>query len=86
VPRHFVIEPAVYGVQGSGGRAATSSTMLRALLGETLRRRERPNLPPSYTVDVAAATAALLETRFGLYHVTNSGSCSLVISPRRSSS
>ena len=33
--------------------------------------------PPSYTVDVAAATASLISTgRFGLYHITNTGSCS----------
>jgi dTDP-4-dehydrorhamnose reductase len=32
---------------------------------------------PSYTVDVAAATAALVQTaRYGLYHLTNAGSCS----------
>jgi len=34
-------------------------------------------LTPSYTVDVAAATAALVGTdRYGLYHLTNAGACS----------
>jgi dTDP-4-dehydrorhamnose reductase len=32
---------------------------------------------PSYTIDVATATAALIATgRYGLYHLTNAGSCS----------
>jgi dTDP-4-dehydrorhamnose reductase len=32
---------------------------------------------PSYTVDIATAIAALLQTEaFGLYHLTNAGSCS----------
>jgi dTDP-4-dehydrorhamnose reductase len=79
-PRHFVIRTCgLYGVWGSGGKGGNFvETMLRlAGMGKPLRVVADQVCTPSYTVDVATATAALIRTgRFGLYHITNAGSCS----------
>jgi dTDP-4-dehydrorhamnose reductase len=79
-PKHFVIRTCgLYGVWGSGGKGGNFvETMLRlASQGKPLRVVADQVCTPSYTVDVATATAALIQTdNFGLYHVTNSGSCS----------
>jgi dTDP-4-dehydrorhamnose reductase len=79
-PRHFVIRTCgLYGVWGSGGKGGNFvETMLHAASqGQPLRVVEDQVCTPSYTVDVATATAVLVPTgRYGLYHVTNSGSCS----------
>ncbi len=78
-PRHVVIRTCgLYGVWGSGGKGGNFvETMLRlAAQGKPLRVVDDQTCTPSYTVDVAETTIALLKTgRFGLYHVTNSGSC-----------
>jgi dTDP-4-dehydrorhamnose reductase len=77
-PRHFVIRTCgLYGVWGSGGKGGNFvETMLRvAAAGKPLRVVDDQVCTPSFTVDVATATAALIETgRHGLYHVTNDGS------------
>ena len=79
-PRHFVIRTCgLYGVWGSGGKGGNFvETMLRlANEGKPLRVVADQVCTPSYTVDVARATAELLLTgRFGLHHFTNAGSCS----------
>lgn len=79
-PRHIVIRTCgLYGVWGSGGKGGNFvETMLRlGGQGKPLRVVDDQVCTPSYTVDVAAASAALIGTgRFGLYHVTNAGSCS----------
>jgi dTDP-4-dehydrorhamnose reductase len=79
-PKHFVIRTCgLYGVWGSGGKGGNFvETMLRlASQGKALRVVADQVCTPSYTVDVAQATAALLQTdRYGLYHITNGGSCS----------
>ncbi len=79
-PRHFVIRTCgLYGVWGSGGKGGNFvETMLRvAGQGKPLRVVADQTCTPSYTVDVATAAAALVETgRYGLYHLTNAGSCS----------
>jgi dTDP-4-dehydrorhamnose reductase len=79
-PRHLVIRTCgLYGVWGSGGKGGNFvETMLRlAGQGKPLRVVDDQICTPSYTVDVAEATIALLSAgRPGLYHVTNSGSCS----------
>lgn len=79
-PRHFVIRTCgLYGVWGSGGKGGNFiETMLRlAGQGKPLRVVDDQVCTPSYTVDVATATAALIDTdRYGLYHLTNAGSCS----------
>jgi dTDP-4-dehydrorhamnose reductase len=79
-PRHVVIRTCgLYGVWGSGGKGGNFvETMLRlAGQGKLLRVVADQVCTPSYTADVAAATAALLQAgRPGLYHVTNAGACS----------
>jgi dTDP-4-dehydrorhamnose reductase len=79
-PKHFIIRTCgLYGVWGSGGKGSNFvETMLRlAGQGKPLRVVADQTCTPSYTADVASATAALLRTgRYGLYHVTNTGSCS----------
>jgi dTDP-4-dehydrorhamnose reductase len=78
-PRHFVIRTCgLYGVWGSGGKGGNFvETMLRvAGQGKPLRVVGDQHCTPSYTVDVAAATVALLQTeRYGLYHLVNQGAC-----------
>lgn len=78
-PKHLVIRTCgLYGVWGSGGKGGNFvETMLRvAGQGKPLRVVADQTCTPSYTVDVATATAALIATgRSGLFHVTNSGSC-----------
>jgi dTDP-4-dehydrorhamnose reductase len=79
-PRHLVIRTCgLYGVWGSGGKGGNFiETMLRlANQGKPLRVVDDQICTPSYTVDVAETTVELLTAgRSGLYHVTNSGSCS----------
>jgi dTDP-4-dehydrorhamnose reductase len=78
--RHLVIRTCgLYGVWGSGGKGGNFvETMLRlAGQGKPLRVVADQVCTPSSTADVAAATAGLIQTgRFGLYHLTNAGSCS----------
>jgi dTDP-4-dehydrorhamnose reductase len=78
-PRHFVIRTCgLYGVWGSGGKGGNFvETMLRtAGQGKPLRVVADQTCTPSYTVDVAAATAKLISTaRYGLYHLVNAGCC-----------
>jgi dTDP-4-dehydrorhamnose reductase len=78
-PRHLVIRTCgLYGLWGSGGKGGNFvETMLRcAAQGKPLAVVNDQRCTPSFTVDVAEATTALLRSnRFGLFHVTNSGSC-----------
>jgi dTDP-4-dehydrorhamnose reductase len=78
-PRHFVIRTCgLYGVWGSGGKGGNFvETMLRvASMGKPLRVVGDQVCTPSYTVDVADATVALIKgSRYGLYNVTNAESC-----------
>ena len=78
-PKHYVIRTCgLYGVWGSGGKSGNFvETMLRvAGQGKPLRVVNDQRCTPSFTSDVAAATAALIATgAFGLYHVTNAGNC-----------
>ncbi len=77
-PRHFVIRTCgLYGVWGAGGKGGNFvETMLRlAGQGKPLRVVGDQVCTPSYTVDVATASAALISTnQFGLYHIVNAGS------------
>jgi dTDP-4-dehydrorhamnose reductase len=78
-PKHYVIRTCgLYGVWGSGGKGGNFvETMLRlAGQGKPLRVVDDQRCTPSFTADVAAATAALIPTgAFGLYHVTSAGDC-----------
>jgi dTDP-4-dehydrorhamnose reductase len=79
-PRHFVVRTCgLYGVWGSGGKGGNFvEAMLRlAGQGKPLRVVADQSCTPTYTTELASATASLATTgRYGLYHVTNSGSCS----------
>jgi dTDP-4-dehydrorhamnose reductase len=78
-PKHFVTRTCgLYGLWGSGGKGGNFvETMLRvAGQGKPLRVVNDQHCTPSYTVDVAAAAAALVQTeRYGIYHLTNADSC-----------
>jgi dTDP-4-dehydrorhamnose reductase len=78
-PRHLVIRTCgLYGVWGSGGKGGNFvETMLRlAAEGKPLRVVDDQVCTPSYTADIAEASIALLTCqRYGLYHITNAGSC-----------
>jgi dTDP-4-dehydrorhamnose reductase len=68
----------LYGVHGSGGKGGNFvETMLRvAGQGKALRVVNDQRCTPSYTVDVAEATAGLIAAgASGLFHVTSAGSC-----------
>ncbi|HVS34058.1 MAG TPA: dTDP-4-dehydrorhamnose reductase [Gemmataceae bacterium] len=79
-PRHFVVRTCgLYGVWGAGGKGGNFvETMLRrASEGKPLRVVQDQWCSPTYTADLAAAAASLTGTdSYGLYHLTNSGSCS----------
>ena len=78
-PLNLVVRTCgLYGVWGSGGKGGNFvETMLRlAGQGKPLRVVADQRCTPSYTADVAAAIAALItHDAAGVYHVTNSGSC-----------
>ncbi len=78
--RHFIVRASgLFGVAGSSGKGGNFiETILRLA-------RERDKLTvvndqffsPTYTPHLTAKIAQLIETEFyGIYHVTNSGSCS----------
>jgi len=78
-PKHFVIRTCgLYGVWSSGGKGGNFVETMRRLgaQGKPIRVVNDQTCTPSYTADIAAATADLIETgRHGLYHLTNAGSC-----------
>jgi dTDP-4-dehydrorhamnose reductase len=78
-PGNLVIRTCgLYGVWGSGGKGGNFvETMLRvAGQGKPLRVVNDQHCTPSYTADVADATAALIRTGAGgLFHVTSGGVC-----------
>jgi dTDP-4-dehydrorhamnose reductase len=78
-PKHFVVRTCgLYGVWGSGGKGGNFvETMLRlAGQGKRLPVVHDQRCTPSFTADVATATAGLLRTAaYGLYHVTSAGDC-----------
>jgi dTDP-4-dehydrorhamnose reductase len=76
-PRHFVMRTCgLYGIECSRGKGNFVETMLR--LGaerDSLNVVNDQRCTPSWTMDIAHAILALLETdQYGLYHATNSGS------------
>jgi len=80
-PRHFVVRTCgLYGMGGSRGKGGANfvGLMLRlAHEGKAIRVVADQILTPTSTADLAAAVAKLIRTeRYGLYHITNTGSCS----------
>lgn len=78
-PNHLVIRTCgLYGRWGSGGKGGNFvETMLRvAVQGKPLRVVNDQWCTPSYTVDVAETSAALIRAgASGLFQVTNADSC-----------
>lgn len=78
-PKHVVIRTCgLYGVWGSGGKGGNFvETMLRvAGQGKPLRVVNDQRCTPTFTADLADATANLIATKaYGLYHVTGAGDC-----------
>ncbi|HJZ59091.1 MAG TPA: dTDP-4-dehydrorhamnose reductase [Gemmataceae bacterium] len=79
LPDHLIIRTCgLYGVWGTGGKGGSFvETMLRvAGQGKPLRVVNDQRCTPSYTADVAEATAALIRSgATGLFHVTSGGFC-----------
>jgi dTDP-4-dehydrorhamnose reductase len=79
-PRHLVVRTCgLYGLRGTGGKGGNFvETMLRlAREGRPLRVVADQVCTPSYTADVASASASLVQSGCqGLYHVTNADCCS----------
>lgn len=79
-PHHLVIRTCgLYGLHGTGGKGGNFvETMLKlAGQGEVLKVVHDQRCTPSFTLDVAAATVALLATDAnGLFQITSAGDCS----------
>ncbi len=77
--KYFLIRTCgLYGVAGSQGKGGNFvQTMLtKAKRGETIRVVHDQVVTPTYTADLADQIAQILPTRqFGLFHMTNEGSC-----------
>jgi dTDP-4-dehydrorhamnose reductase len=75
--RHYVLRLASnFGGSATGGRVATIDRIVDNLLeGRTVRAFADRTVSPSYVVDVALATRAIIECRvpYGTYHCVNSG-------------
>jgi dTDP-4-dehydrorhamnose reductase len=79
-PKHLVIRTAgLFGLHGTGGKGINFVELMLRLAkeGKPIRVVNDQVCAPTSTVDLAQATIALTQTgRYGLYHLTNSGSCS----------
>jgi dTDP-4-dehydrorhamnose reductase len=79
-PKHFVIRTAgLFGLWGSGGKGTNFVELMLRLAreGKPIRVVNDQVCTPTSTIDLAQATLALLQTgQYGVYHLTNSGSCS----------
>src|SRR5262245_17738828 len=77
--KYFLIRTCgLYGVAGSQGKGGNFvQTMLtKAKRGETIRVVNDQVVTPTYTADLAGQIAQILTTdQFGLFHMTNEGSC-----------
>jgi dTDP-4-dehydrorhamnose reductase len=79
-PNHIIIRTCgLYSVWGTGGKGTNFVEMMLRLAqqGRPLRVVSDQISTPSYAGDVADATIRLLQSHgAGIYHLTNSGSCS----------
>jgi len=78
-PRHFIFRTSgLFGRIGSTSKGYTfvDRVLRSAAAGEPISVVNDMTFSPSYTRDVASAVRQIVERAdFGLYHVTNSGSC-----------
>jgi dTDP-4-dehydrorhamnose reductase len=68
----------LYGPSGTTNKGVTfiERVLRQAEQGQPLRVVDDVTFSPSYTIDVAASIRAIIERgAFGLYHLTNAGSC-----------
>jgi len=73
-PRHWIVRTAW--LYGPGGRNFVRTLLARARDGEDLRVVDDQIGSPTYAPDLAQAIARLIrEPRYGLWHLTNSQSC-----------
>jgi dTDP-4-dehydrorhamnose reductase len=79
-PRHFVFRTCgLYGTHGQGGKGGNfvEAMRKRAAAGVPWKVVDDQECTPTATADLAAAIAVLIGTdAYGLYHLTNAGSCS----------
>jgi dTDP-4-dehydrorhamnose reductase len=79
VPRHYVLRVESLFGQADGGRHAGSVQMIveRIEAGDAVPVFVDRTVSPTYVVDAAAATRAIVERALpvGLYHLVNSGVC-----------
>ncbi len=79
-PKHFVIRSSgLYGVAGSSGKGGNfiENMIGRARDGKTTKVVADQRLTPTFTIDLAQKTVALIQTdAYGLYHLTNTSDCS----------
>ena len=77
--KYFLIRTCgLYGVAGSQGKGGNfvQTMLMKAKRGETIRVVNDQVVTPTYTADLAHQIAQILPTRqFGLFHMTNEGSC-----------
>ncbi|NDJ63287.1 MAG: dTDP-4-dehydrorhamnose reductase [Chloroflexi bacterium] len=74
-PRHYVVRTAW--LFAHGGKNFVQSILNAATQGKPLRVVTDEIANPTYTDDLAAAIADLIETeRYGIYHLVNEGACS----------
>jgi dTDP-4-dehydrorhamnose reductase len=77
--KYFLIRTCgLYGVAGSQGKGGNfvQTMVMKAKRGETIRVVNDQVVTPTYTADLADQIAQILPTRqFGLFHMTNEGSC-----------
>jgi len=77
--RYFIFRVSgLYGVAGSSGKGGNFVELMLRLAreGKDIRVVDDQRLTPTYTVDLAHQTAAVIETeQYGLYHATSQGDC-----------
>jgi dTDP-4-dehydrorhamnose reductase len=86
-PKHYIVRTCgLYGLAGASGKADDArlrssgnfvNTMLRlAAEGRPIRVVDDQTCTPTFTKDLAAQIALLIETEaYGTYHATNDGAC-----------
>lgn len=78
--RHYIVRTSgLYGTVGASGKGGNFVERMLQLAGkgENIRVVDDQVLSPTFTYDLAEKLHELVATgRFGIYHITNSGSCS----------
>lgn len=74
-PRHWIVRSSW--LFGPGGKSFVKTILAKARAGEGLRVVDDQVGSPTYALDLARAIARLIGgPHYGIWHVTNSGSCS----------